>query len=253
LTRTVLAMFLLPLFAPGQELPRPADPTIVKARSATAAYLEHLPNYVCQEVMTRFNAYSRTGQWRQVDVVTTDLVYEDGREDYRNVALNGLPVRKGIEALPGSWSVGEFATGLAEVFSPVADAEFQLREESRLAGRDTYVYDYRVRRERSQWIIKSGSGVVVPAYGGSIWIDKETSRVLRIERRSEKLPSSFPWDTLEGATQYDFVRLGQETFLLPVHSESVSCERRFSNCMKNVIDFRSYRKFTSESTISFGP
>ena len=41
-------------------------------------------------------------------------------------------------------------------------------------------------------------------------------------------------------------------YLLPVHSESLSCQRGTNDCSRNVIDFRNYRKYTGESTITFG-
>jgi hypothetical protein len=41
-------------------------------------------------------------------------------------------------------------------------------------------------------------------------------------------------------------------YLLPVHSESLSCQRGTDMCSLNKIDFRNYRKYTGESTIKFG-
>jgi hypothetical protein len=231
------------------------DPVVVKARSAAADFLEHLPNYVCREVMTRYSADSRDGKWRTRDVVTTDLVYEDGNESYRNVTLNGRPIGAGLDGVGGSWSIGEFATELAALFSPITDAQFTPRGEEPLDGRAAFVFDYRVREARSQWRIadRAAGKVVAPAYTGSVWIDKETYRVLRIEKRTESLPPDFAWETLEGHTQYGFFPMGGEQALLPSRSENVSCQRRGRTCIRNVMDFREYRKFGGESTIVFMP
>ena len=46
-------------------------------------------------------------------------------------------------------------------------------------------------------------------------------------------------------------RLGEREFLLPVHAETLTCVRGTSNCSRNVIDFRNYRKYSGESTITF--
>jgi hypothetical protein len=40
-----------------------------------------------------------------------------------------------------------------------------------------------------------------------------------------------------------------QQYLLPVHSENLSCQRGTSICSRNAIDFRNYKKFGSESTI----
>ena len=56
------------------------------------------------------------------------MVYENGKEDYRNIAINGRPINKKMEELPGSWSTGEFGTTLRSLFHPGRQAEFTLRQ-----------------------------------------------------------------------------------------------------------------------------
>ena len=60
-------------------------------------------------------------------------------------------------------------------------------------------------------------------------------------------------DTVETAADYEYVRIGGGTqqFLLPVHSESLSCQRGTSNCSRNTIDFRNYKKYSGEASITF--
>jgi hypothetical protein len=98
-----------------------------------------------------------------------------------------------------------------------------------------------------------GSQSFRPAYSGAVWIDPATSRVLRIEMSARNFPEDFPTDQVESATDYQYVRLGgTQQYLLPVHSEMLSCQRGTNDCSKNVIDFRNYHKFEGESTIKYG-
>ena len=98
-----------------------------------------------------------------------------------------------------------------------------------------------------------GSQNYDPAYSGTVWIDPASARVMRIEMSARSFPSDFPSDDVESATDYEYVRLGDaKQYLLPVHSESLSCQRGTNDCSRNVIDFRNYRKYTGESTITFG-
>jgi hypothetical protein len=223
--------------------PAPSDPVIENARAVTTSFLNHLPNYVCQEVITRYSARSREGTWRRQD--------EDGNEDYRNLTLNGHAAGSRLEELGGNWSRGEFATELAMLFSPVSDTQFQRRGEVRLGSRDALLYDYQVRQPRSLWVLVGPTGRVTPGYSGSIWIDRETGRLLRMEKRSDALPPEFAWATVESHTDYEFVRLGEEEALLPARSEIVSCQRTAPHCIRNVMEFRAFRKFAGESVISF--
>ena len=157
-----------------------------------------------------------------------------------------------MEDLPGSWSTGEFASVLLDIFSPYTATDFRYRHMSRSGGREAYLYDFQVDREHSHWHIAMPSQSVLPAYRGSLWIDKETSRVLRIEMQAVRLPEEFPLDKVEMASDYEFIRIADRQFLLPVHSENLMCQRGSNMCSHNVIDFRNYHKYAGEATIEFG-
>jgi len=61
-------------------------------------------------------------------------------------------------------------------------------------------------------------------------------------------------DHVESATDYQYTRLGDaKQYLLPVHSETLSCHRGSDVCERNTIDFRNYHKYSGESTVTFGP
>ncbi|MBI2679663.1 MAG: hypothetical protein HYX25_01490 [Candidatus Solibacter usitatus] len=231
--------------------PPVADPKIEKARQAAAAFEESLPNYFCQEMMTRFVNDSRVVNWRAQDVVSLEVVYDKKGEHYRNLAINGKPVKKNLQELSGAWSTGEFGTVLMNLFSPSTAAEFRHRKDARSGGRDAYVYDFEVDHEHSHWTVSVPSQSVRPAYRGSVWIDKETGRVLRIEMEARHLPADFPMDKVELATDYEFIRLGEGQFLLPVHAEALGCQRGTDNCSRNSIDFRNYHKYSGETSITF--
>jgi hypothetical protein len=68
---------------------------------------------------------------------------------------------------------------------------------------------------------------------------------------AQGMPRGFPLDTVESAIDYDFVLIGEGKFLLPVSSEVLNCGRGTSECGRNVIEFRNYRKFSSETSITF--
>jgi len=237
---------------PVAETARPIDPRIEKAREAAAAFTDTLPDYVCQEQMARFASTTHIVDWRPLDIVSAELVYEKGRERYDKLAINGKPTKKSIEELPGAWSTGEFGTVLIDLLSPATAADFRYRRMSKSGGRDAFVFDFEVDHEHSHWHIHAPSQSILPPYRGAIWIDKETGRVLRIEMQANRMPQEFPYDKVESATDYEFTRIGEGQFLLPVHAETLMCERGTNICARNAIDFRNYHKYAGEATIIFG-
>ncbi len=232
---------------------RSGDDLIRRAADTALDFTETLPNYVCQELMSRYESESRPANWHAIDVVGTEVVYENGKEDYRKVTLNGRPVNKKLEELGGSWSTGEFGTVLIGLFSPGTAADFHYLKDARIAGILTKQYSFSVTHANSNWGIHFGSQTYDPGYSGTVWIDPATARVMRIEMSARNFPSDFATDDVESATDYEYIRLGDaKQYLLPVHAETLSCQRGTDNCSRNVIDFRNYRKYTGESTISFG-
>ena len=203
--------------------------------------------------MSRYESSTRPANWQPIDVVGTEVIYENGKEDYRKITLNGRPINKKIEEVGGSWSTGEFGTILIDLFSPSTAADFHYNRDSRIAGIPTKEYDFSIKHANSHWEIHMGGQTYDPGYSGTVWIDPASARVMRIEMSARSFPSDFPSDDVESATDYEYVRLGDaKQYLLPVHSENLSCQRGTNDCSRNVIDFRNYRKYTGESTITFG-
>ena len=229
------------------------DPIIAAAREAAVSFTETLPNYVVKQVTTRYQTEQAAGQktsWRALDVVTADLVMQGGKETYKNILVNGKAPKQALEK-SGSWSNGEFASMLQLVLNPGSETDFRGKRSSSIVNRQVWRYDYSVEQQNSHWTLEAAGQSYEPAYAGAIWIDKETSRVLRIEMSAKRIPADFPLDSGESTVDYDFVLLGDRKFLVPVHSEVLSCQRGTRDCSRNVIDFRNYRKFGADTSISF--
>ncbi len=63
---------------------------------------------------TRYQSETRTPSWNAKDVVSAEVVYDNGKESYRNIKINNKLVNKPMEEIPGGWSRGEFGSTLRE-------------------------------------------------------------------------------------------------------------------------------------------
>jgi hypothetical protein len=73
--------------------------------------------------------------------------------------------------------------------------------------------------------------------------------VVKITQNPYNLPASFPIQDVKLSLDYDFTKIGDTEFLLPLKSVNTSKGSRYLS--KNEIEFRLYRKFGTESTIKF--
>jgi len=237
---------------PADSVPRPSlppsAPLVERAREAAFQFSQKLPNFICQEFMSRFTQQGR-GEKVLQDLVSAEIIYEDGQESYRNVKINNRATDKHLQDIDGSWSTGEFASAMLDLFDPASKAQFSSGRSSTISGSRAQVYDFQVRSENSHWRLSVGSQTVITAYAGSVWVDPNTARVLRIEMQARNIPSDFAMDEVESAIDYSDVLVGEKSFLLPVHAETLGCQRGSRYCSHNIIDFRNYHEFKGDIKI----
>ena len=215
-------------------------------------YTKSLPNFLCTQVTRRYVDTTGKDSWLQEDVIQEHLSYVDGHEDYKVVMVNDKPaINMSHLKLGGATSSGEFGSMLAEIFQPETQAEFHWEKWTKLRGRVMYVFNFRVEQSRSKYSIlhEESRREIVSGYHGLIYADQETGMVMRIMMQCDTIPADFPIQQVAEDLNYDFVDISGRPFVLPVRVELRSREGRYQS--KNDIEFRMYRKFTTESSIIF--
>src|SRR5262249_32364214 len=197
-------------------------PLIEQARYYALDFARELPNFVVNQVVTRYVEHSASRNWQLQDKLEIELTFQtDKGEQFKMLTIDGKPTTATYDSLVGSTSTGEFGSILAALFLPKSNANFKEVKRDNLHGRDTVVYDFKVPRVSSNSRItdKNSGKSVIAGYSGSVWIDVETKRVLRIEESNDDIPAGFPITLSENAVDYDWVTIGGERYLLPVHAE----------------------------------
>jgi len=233
--------------------PSPEEKLMARAYWVAAEFSRALPNYVCRKTIVR-----KTGRRRRMrvqDTVSATVVLEDGTERYDEVRVNDRPASADEAGSRGVWSTGEFSSLLADVFSPRTAARFQYRRDETLAGRRAARYDFTVTQANSHWNVQVADLTVTPGYTGAVWLERETARALRVETAAVGLPDGFPLGAAEMTADYDYVALADGVrYLLPVRAVTLACERTPPRyCARNEVEFRDYRRYTGQSSITYQP
>lgn len=238
-----------------------AQDLLAKARVATLAASEAMPDFIVKQQITRSRAFNNTNNWVTLDRLTIAVSYrQSAGEEYKLLAVNGLPpgteVREGgsYEKIGGTSSTGEYVSMLAALFSEATHAEFKPVDTDTLRGHRAIVYEFEVQQQYSKLSIKavgSGDQQVVTGYRGRIWVDRETYRVLRLEDISVGIPPDFPITAASSRIDYDWVTINERQYLLPSFAEiKLSAglrERQIQT--RNEIRFRNYQKYGAEVKI----
>ncbi|MGD0200098.1 MAG: hypothetical protein ABSD27_05035 [Bryobacteraceae bacterium] len=225
---------------------------IEQVREYALNYTKNLPDFICTQVTRRYVDPSGMEYWRQHDTLTARVAYSEHREDYKLVLVNNQLVRDvSFQSLGGTTSAGEFGSLMYELFTPAAEAAFGWERWATLRGRRAYVFTYRVAQSRSKWhVIYEHTNDVVPAYHGLVFVDRDLLAVLRITLVAE-LPPDFPVQQTMTTLDYDWAEIAGHQYMLPLKAVVRMGQARYLT--KNDVEFRLYRKFTAESTITFTP
>lgn len=225
-------------------------PLIEKVRRKGMEYSDKLPNFICQQLIRRNYAETKRSDWRLQDTIMVSVTYFDGRESYKDATRNGKKVDWKSLKDSGTFSEGEYGTMLYDIFQPGSAATFTLRGRDTFGGVPTEVYDYVIQQENSHWTLNFDKQSIRPKYKGAIWIDPKEMMVRRVEMEGVSLPSTYPVSAVEAVLEYGPVRIGDKTYLLPTSSQNLACFRFQPGCVMNELEFRNYKKFTAEVTIS---
>ena len=229
---------------------------LAEARRYALEYTERLPDFLCLQITRRYiDPSGLEMDWLQYDEVKSRVSYVEGHENYELVSVNNQVTEKSFEELGGATSTGEFGSLLKELFEPRTAAQFSWARHSLLRGRPVYVFAFQVPRARSKWRLtftatrEAPADQIVTAYSGLVYVDKETERTLRIKMDAVDVPSTFPIQQAGTRLDYDYIEIGDQPHLLPLKAEvRMRAGRELS---RNDVEFRLYRKFTADATISF--
>ena len=213
-------------------------------------YSKQLPDFICTQVTRRY--YDPTGLefWRTEDTLTAKLTYFEQKEDYKLVLVNNRYTTAALQSLGGATSAGEFGSLLKLTLEPKTDALLGWDHWATLRGRRAYVFSYRVDSYHSQWHINyENTQSIISGYSGLLYVDKDTHMVLRITFQAVDIPSSFPVQEATTVLDYDFVKISDREFLLPL--KAVVRMRHDKLLTKNDVEFRMYRKFSADAVVTF--
>lgn len=252
----VVAMGLMVLLARAAVLP-PTDTetteTVERTRTAALAYTKRMPDFVCTQTIRRSYHLTLPKNWIDADVLTVKLRYAGQTEDRQLLQRNGQPVAPG-EPFGGLDNIGEFGGMLESVFDPSSRTEFHWESWQSIHERPVAVFSYRVEKGHSSYMLSFDPGGYmhrqVVGYHGTVEIDRETDGVLRLKYEADTIPKDFPMQFASTAVDYGFVEVAGRQYLLPVRSEIETNADGFRS--RNISEYRDYRKFSADSTITFG-
>lgn len=240
--------------------PLPAPPyeeqqdVLNAAREYALNYAMSLPDFICLEVNRRYidphYKAGTEGSWAISDRLAEKLTYFDQKEKYELISHNDDSLYgKAADSLGGTLSRGDFGTLIREIFAPESSADFHFERWGNLDGHLMYVYEFHIDQPHSRMTIDyQHSQQMTPGYRGHVYVEKGPNTIWRITVEPEP-PATFPIQNIYQQLDYRYVDISGQKFLLPTVGQVIM--RTDGMGSKNEIEFRSYRKYSADTSITF--
>ncbi len=209
-----------------------------------------LPNFICEETMSRAARGSLGEEWKPVDVVSATVTYASGAGDrYTSLMINGRPV----DSLTGSggWnSLALFGSQLTTIFLPATKTDFKFHGKGLGDRGATAVFDFRFERANN-FTFKRGA--LRPGLSGSIFADAATGQLQRVESYASELDPNGNLASYNSVLEYGEMAIADLGRVLAPVAGSVEVCFTSGSCDRNILSFQGCRKFGSESRIIPNP
>jgi hypothetical protein len=257
-------LFLLCLaaarFVSAQEPPASSDTPTASQQTAMLAqmtryaerYVDNLPNFLCVLVTEQYEANKKGEHWHKGDTLTSRLAYNEGREQRTLVQVND----RSLNQVNHRWRTpltteGEFGRLIQMIFEERTQAAFEWNRWDNLHGKRVAVFNYSVEQQRST--MKLGlsdlASAIVP-YHGLVFADPDAGAIYQVYEIATEIPKALRTREIGTTIEYSEVSIGDAKYLLPARASILM--KTDQNQVRNELEFRDYRKFGAESSITFG-
>lgn len=240
--------------APGGELDKPraasGDRKLEHAREVNLDYASHLPNFVADETAKRYTSDIKSPQWRNVDIIETEITFTGNRAVRKQIRRNGKPWTAPFEALPGFKWYGGFGTEIRPLFDAQCPTAIEYEGRSEVSGWQLLEYRFSSPPDGCFVPFYFEYQRYNPARTGNAFIDEAGGNVIRLDEEARGFPADFPFAQREEHVTWDYVRIGDASHLLPTKADflvSYAAGVRW----RVEVAYKNHRHFEASTNLTF--
>ena len=209
-----------------------------------------LQSFTCSEQIQRFRGHLDGEKAQHVDTVTARVSFENGVENYTDILQNSRR-RPALSSIPGAWSEGEFGTLLRQTRALLGTQPISLQKSTDLNGTPAAIYTFEVSGKDSPWDLSLGSTQYRVPFRTNVWVSRDSSVILKIERASTAMPAESGISQIEWSVMLKPVEMDGKSWLLPSTGEYSVVYSASNRREWNTIEFSGYQRYASRSVIHF--
>ena len=214
-----------------------------------------LPSFVADEVAVRYTSpHVDPPQWKLMDTIESEISVRGADFTRQNVRIDGKPWTK--PNFPNfTWSV-DFGGELKPLFDPECKTEIVFDRLSEALGKPALIYNFHAPRDGcfGAFVIKNGIfsrlKTYRPPWTGRFVVEDPGGAVIEVQEEAREFPPGFGSDPLTETIRWDHVKIGGESYLLPV-SQEIFGGFVHADLWHVVVAFKNHRHFEASSNVTF--
>ena len=132
---------------PGTPSQADQERVLLAMRNYAEEYGAKLPNFICEQITSQFEAGRKPTHWHKGDILTAKLVFTGGKEQRTLELVNNKPPQLGGRRWRTPLTTeGEFGILLGNIFDPVTEAKFSWDGWDNFRGHRVAKFNYSVDR-----------------------------------------------------------------------------------------------------------
>jgi hypothetical protein len=244
MNKTLIFLLLLsPL--PGQD----AATALQHAREVNLERAAKLPNFVADETMVRYKSrHTNPPKWQKMDTIESEIAVKGPDVTRQHTLINGKPWKKGY--FPGfNWSV-QFGTELQPLFGPKCGTTIEFEGPTQERGKQLLAYRFQAPPNGCFGTLTQYRKHYSPVWSGRFLIEDPGGSLVQFEDEAHEFPKGWEADPITQTITWDYVKIGNDSYLLPVGFEVFGGITN-GDLWHVVVEFKNHRHFEASSNLTF--
>ena len=245
---------------PGENLlyrPEPVAPRspfeLERVRQVNLEYLSKMPNFVADETARRYESDSAEKPWRLYDTVEDEITFTGV---LNSIARTSAGTASRFTALLANLA-DSVAGALASEWNSTPYLTSNVPPKSTSAGPtwpvalNCWYTCFAHPRKDVSFSTPWTAGTYNPARTGRFLVDAGRGNVVRYQEEAAGYPANFGLERTTVKQSWDYVKIGDATYLLPVSFEFVG-RRSDGEATRVSVEYKNHRHFEAAASVTFG-
>ena len=220
------------------------------ARRINLQYAANMPNFVADETARRYRSTVKSPEWRPYDTVEDEITFRGLRAVRQQIRRDGTAWSQPFDALPGfKWYEG-FETEINPLFDPQCPTTIEYQGPSAAGGRRVLEYRFRSPVDGCFPFLYFAYERYNPARSGRFFVEDAGGSVLQVDDEAGGFPPDFEFAGREEHMFWDYVKIGENSHLLPVRANflvTYSSGTRY----RVEVEYKNHRHFEASTNVTF--